>query len=81
MLTENTKEEKRSEKEAINMRNVLIKEGKIIDDINDGHVKELLEKQQTNLDRELKSAEQEYRKKMEEKVDRKVMMNKTRKVK
>jgi hypothetical protein len=80
MLNENKKEEQKTQKEAEKMRNLLMKEGKIMDEIKDENIRTLLDKQQENLERELKAAEEEHQKKMAaQSPEKKEKKNRTRK--
>jgi hypothetical protein len=82
MLTQNKKEEKQKEKEALKARNLLIKEGKLMDEIKDENVRTLLDQQQANLERELKDAEKIHKQKMAERpAEKKDKANRTRKLK
>ena len=70
MLAKGKKEEKRKEKEAKLLRKSLRKQGELEDDIKDKVIKEMVDKQQVMLDRDLKQAEKEERAKMEEKEEK-----------
>ena len=82
MLTQNEREEKRAQKEVLKTRNLLIKEGKIMDEIKDETIRTLLEKQQSVLDKELKEAEETYKQKMvQESAEKREKGVRTRKLK
>ena len=70
MMKESIKEEKENKKKERVLRKVLIKQGKLEDEIKDVVIKEIVDKQQVILDKDLKDAEDENDEKLKEKEEK-----------